>query len=99
MVGLLAEAGARVSGGHADDLRRELLTRLAAEVQHDLAYLYARAAEVNGVSDPGTPRLAGLRVRGPLYYALPRAARMGAQPYAGGGRIAFCWRGAAHGTR
>ena len=72
---MLANAGARASGEHVDDLRRELLVRLAAEVYHDLAYCYARAADVNNVSVSGVPQLSRLRVRGPLLYALPRAAR------------------------
>jgi hypothetical protein len=92
VVRMLAEAGARMSDGHVEDLERELLTRLAAETQHNLAYLYARAAAVNRVEEVGVPRLTGLRVCGPLFYALPRAVRRAAQPAGNPGRYVSCWR-------
>jgi hypothetical protein len=79
-VDLLVAAGARMCGGHPDDLRRDLLVRLAAEVQHDLAFYYAVTAAVSRCAAPGVPDLASLRIRGPLFRACPGYLRPRAQP-------------------
>jgi NAD(P)-dependent dehydrogenase (short-subunit alcohol dehydrogenase family) len=80
VIDLLVAAGARMCGGHPDDLRRDLLVRLAAEVHHDLAFYYALTAAVSRCSAPGVPQLASLRIRGPLYRACPGYLRPRAQP-------------------
>ena len=74
-VRLLVAAGARASGGHPADLRRELLQALALELMHGLAYLYARAAAINEDASVGVPQLSALCLSSSLFAAVPPSLR------------------------
>lgn len=64
VLGRLVELGARTTGGHAEDLRLEMLATLGAAVYRGNAAALAYFGEVNGDRRPGVPPMSALEPEG-----------------------------------